>query len=192
VRHHPYCLARPRVGPSSFLLLSPANARGMARQGAQPLFFVCPHSLSEIRGAARRATQTSLRSLGSFAASSLRRRAALFVAVRETRDALRQPSSWRAAHIGRQAEPRRRPGACLATARPQAPHPAPPRMTPHESAPRWTGRIGLYSPIGLKSRKAVKNFHRLLSEKGASVSQKQNPGGFPPGPLSLKPQLCQG
>ena len=47
-------------------------------------------------------------------ASSLRRRAALFVAARETRDGLRQPSSWRAAPIGRQAEPRRRPGACLA------------------------------------------------------------------------------
>jgi hypothetical protein len=41
-------------------------------------------------------------------ASSLRRRAALFVAARETRDGLRQPSSWRAAPIGRQAEPRRR------------------------------------------------------------------------------------
>ena len=46
-------------------------------------------------------------------ASSLRRRAALFVAARETRNGLRQPSSWRAAPIGRQAEPRRRPGACL-------------------------------------------------------------------------------
>ena len=47
-------------------------------------------------------------------ASSLRRRAALFVAARETRNGLRQPSSWRAAPIGRQAEPRRRPGACFA------------------------------------------------------------------------------
>jgi hypothetical protein len=125
-------------GRPVFPFVSPQKMRGMARQGAQPLFFMCPHSLSEIRGAARRATQTSLRSLGSFAASSLLRRAALFVAARETRDGLRQPSSWRAAPIGRQAEPRRRPGACLATARPRAPHPAPPRMTPHESAPRWT------------------------------------------------------
>jgi len=79
MRHHPCCLARPRVGPSSRCL--PSKMRGMARQGAQPLFFVCPHSLSEIRGAARRATQTSLRSLGLLAASSLLRRAALFVAV---------------------------------------------------------------------------------------------------------------
>ena len=37
------------------------------------------------------------------------------------------------------------PGCVLCEARPRAPHPAPPRMTPHESAPRWTGRIGLYS-----------------------------------------------
>jgi hypothetical protein len=111
MRHHPYCLARPRVGPSSLCL--PSKMRGMARQGAQPLFFVCPHSLSEIRGAARRATQTSLRSPGLFAASSFLRRAALFVAA-PNRGGLRQPSSWRAAPIGRQAEPRRRPGACFA------------------------------------------------------------------------------
>ena len=37
------------------------------------------------------------------------------------------------------------PGCVLCEARSRAPHPAPPRMTPHESAPRWTGRIGLYS-----------------------------------------------
>jgi hypothetical protein len=79
MRHHPYCLARPRVGPSSHCL--PSKMRGMARQGAQPLFVVCPHSLSEIRGAARRATQTSLRRPGLFAASSFLRRAALFVAA---------------------------------------------------------------------------------------------------------------
>jgi hypothetical protein len=79
-------------GRPVFPFVSPQNMRGMARQGAQPLFFMCPYSLSEIRGAARRATQTSLRSLGSFAASSLLRRAALFVAARETRDGLRQPA----------------------------------------------------------------------------------------------------
>ena len=112
MRHHPYCLARPRVGPSSLCL--PSKKRGMARQGAQPFFLMCPHPLSEIRGAARRATQTSLRSLGSFAASSLRRRAALFVAARENTERPPSASSWRAAPIGRQAEPRRRPGACLA------------------------------------------------------------------------------
>src|SRR6476646_5589028 len=44
------------------------------------------------------------------------------------------------------------PGCVLCEARARAPHPTPPRMTPHESAPRWTGRIGLYSTIGLKSR----------------------------------------
>jgi hypothetical protein len=44
--------------------LSPLKDEGMARQGAHPLFFVCPHSLSEMRGAARRATRTSLRTSG--------------------------------------------------------------------------------------------------------------------------------
>src|SRR5262249_56116027 len=40
-RHHPYCLSRPRVGPSPSSLLAPLdNTRGMARQVAQPLFFV--------------------------------------------------------------------------------------------------------------------------------------------------------
>ena len=67
---------RPVSVPS---FLPRANARGMARQVARPLFFQCPCSLSKTRGASRRATQTSLRSLGSFAASSLLRRAALFV-----------------------------------------------------------------------------------------------------------------
>src|SRR6476660_2832528 len=71
--------------------LFPLKDEGMARQVAQPLFLMCPHSLSEIRGASRRA----------ITASSLLRRAALFVAARETRDGLRQPSSWRAAPIGR-------------------------------------------------------------------------------------------
>jgi hypothetical protein len=80
------------AGYAVVLLFVPQKMRGMARQRAQPLFFVCPHSLSEMRGAARRATRTSLRSPGSFAASSLRRRAALFVAARETRDGLRQPA----------------------------------------------------------------------------------------------------
>ena len=110
MRHHPYCLARPRVGPSSHCL--PSKMRGMARQGAQPLFFVCPHSLSEIRGAARRATQTSLRSPGLFAGVFLPAPGRAFRG-RPNMDDLRQPSSWRAARIGHQAEPRRRPGACL-------------------------------------------------------------------------------
>ena len=51
-------------GRPVFPFVSPQKMRGLARQGAQPLFFMCPHSLSEIRGAARRATETSLRSLG--------------------------------------------------------------------------------------------------------------------------------
>jgi hypothetical protein len=161
MRHHPYCLARPRVGRSSHRL--PSKMRGMARQGAQPLFFVCPHSLSEIRGAARRATQTSLRSLGLFAASSFLRRVALFVAAPKqgrppSAKLLAGGSYW---PPGGAPAP---PGCVLCEARPQAPHPIPPRMTPHESAPRWIERIGLYSVIGLKSSGRLLEARTLLVE----------------------------
>ena len=141
MRHHPYCLARPRVGPSSLCL--PSKMRGMVRQVAQPLFFVCPHLLSGIRGASRRATRTSLRSPGLFAASSFRRRAALFVAA-PNRDGLRQPAPGGRPLLAT----RRSPGAARVRALRGTPAGAasdPTRMTPHESAPRWTERIGLYS-----------------------------------------------
>ena len=111
-------------GRPVFPFVSPQKMRGLARQGAQPLFFMCPHSLSEIRGAARRATQTSLRSLGSFAASSLRRRAALFVAVRNVTASVSQLLAggpyW---PPGGAPAP---PGCVLCEARPRAPHPTPP------------------------------------------------------------------
>ena len=112
-------------GRPVFPFVSPQNMRGMARQGAQPLFFVCPHSLSEIRGAARRATQTSLRSLGSFAASSLLRRAALFVApvkhgTASVSQLLAGGSYWPPGGVPAS------PGCVLCEARPRAPHPAPP------------------------------------------------------------------
>ena len=122
MRHHPYCLARPRVGPSSHCL--PSKMRGMARQGAQPLLLMCPHSLSEIRGAARRATRTSLRSLGLLAASSLLRWAALFVAVHSVTASVSQLLAggpyW---PPGGAPAP---PGCVPCEARPRAPHPAPP------------------------------------------------------------------
>jgi hypothetical protein len=150
MRHHPYCLARPRVGPSSHYL--PSKMRGMARQGAQPLFFVCPHSLSEIRGAARRATQTSLRRLGLFAASSFLRRAALFV-VAPNRDGLRQPAPGGRPLLAA----RRSPGAARVRAL---------RGTPAGAAPCSTIRRLMMTPldeqgdrtiftIGLKSREPL-------------------------------------
>ena len=127
MRHHPYCLARPRVGPSSHCL--PSKKRGMARQGAQPLFFVCPHSLSEIRGAARRATQTSLRSPGLFAASSFLRRAALFV-VAPNRDGLRQPAPGGRLLLAA----RRSPGAARVRALRGTPAGAASGPTPHDAS----------------------------------------------------------
>jgi hypothetical protein len=142
VRHHPYCLARPRVGPSSHCL--PSKRRGMARQVARPLFFVCPHLLSEIRGASRRATQTAcavrayLRRLPYGAGPRFS-----WPPVKHGTAAVSQllagGSYW---PPGGAPAP---PGCVLCEARPRAPHPIPPRMTPHESAPRWTGWIGLYS-----------------------------------------------
>jgi hypothetical protein len=64
---HPYCLSRPRVGPSSTLRLSPRQSEGTGAPSGATIVFVCPQSLSRPRGAARRATQTSLRRLGLFA-----------------------------------------------------------------------------------------------------------------------------
>ena len=94
-------------------LLSPlAKARGMARQVAQPLLS-CARDPSRDRGAPLGAPPRQACAVRAYLrASSLRRRAALFVAAPNLDD-LRQPSSWRAARIGHQAEPRRRPGACL-------------------------------------------------------------------------------
>ena len=81
---------------------------------------------------------------GFICGSSLRRRAALFVAARETRNGLRQPAPGGRLLLAA----RRSPGAARVHALRGTPAGAasdPTRMTPHESAPRWTGRIGLYS-----------------------------------------------
>ena len=135
-RHHPYCLARPRVGPSPFLLLSPQNMRGMARQVAQPLFFQCPCSLSKTRGASRRA----------ITASSLLRRAALFVDRLSCSPGFPRLAAVSGAWLTKPRDSRRPsvsqllaggsywppggapapPGCVLCEARPRAPHPAPP------------------------------------------------------------------
>src|SRR5262249_55781404 len=125
VRHHPYSLRR-RVRRRLFS--HPRNMRGMARQVAQPLFVVAALPL-ESAGASRRA----------IAAFSLRHRAALFAGrFHFLETAMRQPA------------PGRR--LLLATGRSPGAASDPTRMTPHESAPRRTGQIGLYSTIGLKSR----------------------------------------
>ena len=111
-QHRPYYLSRPRVGPSSFSSFSPRQSEGDGAPSGATIVIVCPRSLSRPRGAARRATQTSLRSLGLFAGVFLTAPGRAFRG-RPKQGGLRQPSSWRAARIGRQAEPRRRPGACL-------------------------------------------------------------------------------
>ena len=65
--HRPYYLSRPRVGPSSFSSFSPRQSEGDGAPSGATIVFVCPRPLARPRGAARRATQTSLRSLGLFA-----------------------------------------------------------------------------------------------------------------------------
>ena len=141
MRHHPYCLARPRVGPSSRCL--PSKMRGMARQGAQPLFLYARIPSRKYGAPLGAPPGQACARPGLFAAFSLLRRAALFVAVRNVTASVSQLLAggpyW---PPGGAPAP---PGCVLCEARPRAPHPAPPRMTPHESAPRWTGRIGLYS-----------------------------------------------
>ena len=134
---------RPVSVPS---FLPRANARGMARQVAQPLFFQCPCSLSKTRGASRRATQTSLRSLGLLAASSLLRRAALFVDRLSCSPGFPRLAAVTGAWLTKPRDSRRPsvsqllaggsywppggapapPGCVLCEARPRAPHPAPP------------------------------------------------------------------
>jgi hypothetical protein len=91
-RNHPYSLSRPRadLSPSRFLTLG--KARGMARQVTQPLFLMCPHSLSEIRGAARRAIRTGLRTSGSICGRFSYGTGPRFSWSPQNRDGLRQPA----------------------------------------------------------------------------------------------------
>jgi hypothetical protein len=113
VRHHPYCLARAPGRP--VFPLSPLKDEGDGAPGGATIVRCMPASPLGNTGRLPARHPDKLAHVRIYLrASSLRRRAALFVAARETREGLRQPSSWRAARIGRQAEPRRRPGACLA------------------------------------------------------------------------------
>ena len=66
-QHRPYYLSRPRVGPSSFSSFSPRQSEGDGAPSGATIVIVCPRPLARPRGAARRATQTSLRSPGLFA-----------------------------------------------------------------------------------------------------------------------------
>ena len=128
MRHHPYCLARPRVGPSSRCL--PSKMRGMARQGAQPLF-LCARIPSRKYGAPLGAPpgQACARP-DLFAASSFLRRAALFVAVRDTWDGLRQPAPGGRPLLAA----RRSPGAARVRALRGTPAGAASGPTPHDAS----------------------------------------------------------
>jgi len=173
-RHRPYSLSRPRAGLSSF---SPPDTRGWRARGRCRRRFKIRISLRKCGSASRRATRTSLKCPGSFAAVFFR------FALSRKRNACAGPrfpgrrldrgfpdprlpsrphrdcrhyltasparncgqastaapsaSSWRAAHIGHQAEPRRRPSAWEERSSPargrriRLHH-----QTPHDDAPR--------------------------------------------------------
>ena len=140
MRHHPYCLARHRVGPSSRCL--PSNDEGDGAPRGAAIVIVCPQSLSEPRGAARRAIRTGLRTSGFICGVFPPAPGRAFRGRPWTASVSQLLAGGPYWPPGGAPAP---PGCVLCEARPRAPHPAPPRMTPHESAPRWTGRIGLYS-----------------------------------------------
>jgi len=175
-RHRPYSLSRPRAGPSSLRLSSPPDARGWRARGRCRRRFKIRISLRKCGSASRRATRTSLKCPGSFAAvffrfalsrkrnacagprfpdrrldrisrsevaSSPHRDCRHYLTASPARNcgqastAAPSASSWRAAHIGHQAEPRRRPSAWEERSSPARgrrirPH----HQTPHDDAPR--------------------------------------------------------
>src|SRR5215475_5445720 len=128
----------------------------MARQVAQPLFFVAALPL-ESTGASRRA----------ITAFSLRHRAALFAGrFHFLGTAMRQPAPGRRLLLATG----RSPGAARVRAFAESTRAGaasdPTRMTPHESAPRWNVPIGLYSVIGLKSRRRTPRSPRARQGEG--------------------------
>ena len=109
---HPYCLSRPRVGPSSTLRLSPSPKRGDWRAKWRNHCFCVPAVPLETAGR-RSARHPDKLAPSGLICGRLPYGAGRAFRGRPNLDDLRQPSSWRAARIGHQAEPRRRPGACL-------------------------------------------------------------------------------
>jgi hypothetical protein len=109
------------AGASEFWRMASPKGEGTARQMARESLNL--HAFLRRRGALRRAVRRSPSASGR--------------AFRDRPDGGRPPSasSWRAARIGRQAEPRRRPGAWPARharGRRPAPHePAQPVRVPH-------------------------------------------------------------
>src|SRR5262249_15028645 len=160
VRHHPYSLIEAPGRPVVLHFLSPlAKSEGDGAPSGASFHSSVPALPLGIAGAPLGAPpRRTLGRLGLFAVLFLTARAALFVG-RRILPAIRQPSSWQAAPIGRRAEPRADPT----------------HMTPHESAPRWIGRIGLYSMIGLKSSRGDRNFceEPALLQSGAPTPMQE-------------------
>ena len=144
-QHHPYCLSRPRVGPSSFSSFVPSPKRGGWRAKGRNHCFCMP--------------AFPLGNTGRRSARHPDRLAHVRIYLRRLPSCAGPRFSWPPVTHGTASVSQllaggpywppggapAPPGCVLCEARPRAPHPAPPRMTPHESAPRWTGRIGLYS-----------------------------------------------
>ena len=181
--------------PGRPVFFSPPDTRGWRARGRCRRRFKIRISLRKCGSASRRATRTSLKCPGSFAAvffrfaHSRKRNACAgprfpgrrpdrgfppirgcreyppglpsFLAASPARNsgqastAAPSASSWRAAHIGHQAEPRRRPSAWEERSSPargrriRLHH-----QTPHDDAPRSSRTQYDYYPIGIKSRAA--------------------------------------
>ena len=127
-RHRPYCLSRPRAGPSSLALgvkRAPLRIRGDGAPGGAAVIVKDPHLLAKMRKRLPARHPSTFQCPGSFAAVWFRfdtvvnGTAAPGRALRGPSDrgvtpnptATPSASSWRAARIGRRAEPRHRPGA---------------------------------------------------------------------------------
>src|SRR6185437_1139554 len=106
------------------LRLSPRQSEGDGAPRGATICSKCPRSLSRSRGAARRATQTSLRRPGLFAGVFLTAPAALFVAAQTWTTSVSQAPGGRPVLATRRSPGAARVRAC--EARPRAPHPAPP------------------------------------------------------------------
>jgi hypothetical protein len=179
--------------PGRPVFFSPPDTRGWRARGRCRRRFKIRISLRKCGSASRRATRTSLKCPGSFAAvffrfaHSRKRNACAgprfpgrrpdrgfppirgcreyppglpsFLAASPARNcgqastAAPSASSWRAARIGHQAEPRRRPSAWEERSSPargrriRLHH-----QTPHDDAPRSSRTQCDYYPIGIKSR----------------------------------------
>ena len=143
MHHRPYCLSRPRAGPSSFSFFVPSPKRGGWRAKGRNHLFFCARGPSRDRGAPLGAPPRQACAVRAYLrASSFRRRAALFVAAPTWAASVSQAPGGRPVLATRRSPGAARVRAC--EARPRAPHPVPPSDASRRR-PSMSRTIGLYS-----------------------------------------------